>query len=319
MNLRVEMHEAGGPEVLTPARGPMPEPGPEEVLLHVKVAGVNRADALIRAGTWPTPGELPYCPGFEVAGQVLLCGRKVQGVRTGDTVLAMQQGLGPSRSGGYQRMLCVPAAGLVHVPETLTVQEAGSLGLPAVTAWLSLQALGVAPGRRVLITGGSGAVGHLAIQLAKGMGAEVVTTTRSPEKREFLDECGADRVVVVGEAGWEARLGRVDRALDLVGPGQFEEAVRALTPGGWLVHVGGAAGDPLRLSSWDLVRPVTLTGWSSAKLSHAEIRRAVVSLAHRFADGSLKLHRLSSFPLVDAPKAHAAIEDADRVGRVILV
>ncbi|MCB9743436.1 MAG: zinc-binding alcohol dehydrogenase family protein [Alphaproteobacteria bacterium] len=319
MNLRIRMQATGGPEVLEPERGPMPEPGPGEVLLHVKVAGVNRADALIRAGAWPTPGELPYVPGFEVAGDVLMLGPGVEGVRTGDSVLAIQQGLGQGARGGYQRMLCVPAANVVPVPETLTVQEAGALGLPAVSAWLSLQALGVHPGRRVLITGGSGAVGHLAIQLAKGLGAEVVTTTRSPDKRAFLSECGADRVVVVGEPGWESRLGRVDRALDLVGPGQFEEAVRALVPGGWLVHVGGAAGDPLVLSSWDLVRPVTLTGWSSARLGQAEIKRAVVSLAHRLADGTLTLHRLSSYPLVDAAKAHAALEDAARVGRVILV
>jgi NADPH2:quinone reductase len=315
------MSRYGGPEVLAPVDHPDWEPGHGQVVVEVVAAGVNRADLFIRSGEWPQAGGFPYVPGLEVAGTVSAVGTGVADLAPGDPVITMMQKLGGihgTRAGGYQSHVLVPAATLARLPYGFDPLTAGALGLPAVTALLALEALDVRPGQRVLVHAGSSAVGLIALQLVAHAGAEAIATGTSPAKFDVMRAAGATATLSTRDPTWPEQLGEVDRVFDLVGAATFAASVGALKPGGKLVFVGGTSGADLAFSGWHLMRPVTLSGWSSESLTRPELARAIAAIAHQHRSGTLRCPAVAEFPLRDAAEAHRALAGGSLAGRVLL-
>jgi NADPH2:quinone reductase len=321
MRTAIQMDGYGGPEVLRPVDLPDHQPGPGEVVVRTAVAGVNRADLFIRSGEWPIRGAFPYVPGLEVAGTVEAVGAGVTGLRAGEPVITMMQRLGGihgARPGGYQTHVCVEASALARIPEGLDPVTAGVLGLPAVTADQALRVLDVRAGHRVLVNGGSSAVGQMAIQMIRALGAVPIATGTSPAKFDFIRRCGAELVLDTRSGVWSTGLDPVHRVFDLVGKATFAESVGLLAPGGRLVFVGGTSGGELSLSGWDLMRPVTLTGYSSENLTGEALAGSLQSIARLHAGGRLQVHEVLRVPLREAARAHRQMESGRVAGRVVL-
>ncbi len=319
--LAIEMTRYGGPEVLRAVARPEPLPGPGEVVVHTVAAGVNRADLFIRSGAWPVRAGLPYVPGLEVCGTVGAIGAGVRGLAAGDLVITMMQRLGGihgERAGGYQTHVTVPADTLVRVPAGLDAVEAAGYGLAAVTAYLALQVLAPRGDDRVLVHGGSGAVGSMAIQMLVASFCNVIATGTRPSKFDFMRSCGAHAVVDTTQPGWAERVGPVERVLDLVGTATFAASVPLVVPGGKVVFAGGTSGGELSLSGWDLMKPVTVTGYSSETLTPEELETAMGAIAWMDHQGSLRLASVKEVPLADAAEAHRALEAGEIEGRVLL-
>lgn len=320
MSLRVEMHEYGGPDVLTCVEREPDTPGPGEVRVSVTAAGVNRADLFIRAGTWTQGGPWPYVPGLELVGTVEALGDDVP-FRVGDRVITMMQRLGGIhglRAGGYQARAVVPADTLALLPKSLSSVDAATLGLPAVTAYLALRRLGLQAGQRVLIHAGSSAVGQVAIRLARLSGADIVVSGRRSARFGALIDAGADEVLDTSREDWARAVLPVDRVLDLVGRDTFPGTLKILAAGGRVLVAGATSGPELPLSAWDLMRGVEITGWSSESLDRDGLQAAVDVLARLVERGLLALPPCTSFALGDAALAHGAMEAGQVLGRVLL-
>jgi NADPH:quinone reductase-like Zn-dependent oxidoreductase len=225
-------------EPLQEADVPEPVVGEHDVLVQVQAAGLNVVDEKIRSGAFKSflPYELPQVMGSDVAGTVIRVGAQVRGFALGDQVYAQPR---TDRIGTFAERIAVPEADLALKPATATLEEAGSLPLVALTAWQALVERGnVQPGQRVLIHGGSGGVGTVAIQLAKHLGATVATTV-SAGNIDFVRELGADSVVDYRNQDFEQLLDGYDLVLDSVGGENLEKSLRVLRPGGKAISIVG--------------------------------------------------------------------------------
>ncbi|MDS0294579.1 NADPH:quinone reductase [Halogeometricum luteum] len=203
----VRFHEHGGPDVLTVDDVDEPEPGYGEVVVEVGAAGVNPVDTYFREGAYPVP-SLPFVPGSDLAGTVVSVGDGVERFSLGDRVFGT--GLGNGRPGTYAEQVAAPADSLAHLSEDAELADAAALALVGTTAWRALvHHAAVEPAETVLIHGGSGGVGHVAVQLAGAMGARVLATA-SPDHHDALRDLGAESVFdyrrddlssVISEAG----------------------------------------------------------------------------------------------------------------------
>lgn len=223
------LHEADVPE---------PVVGEHDVLVQVQAAGLNVVDEKIRSGAFKSflPFELPQVMGSDVAGTVIRVGAKVRDFTLGDQVYAQPR---TDRIGTFAERIAVHEADLALKPETVTLEEAGSLPMVALTAWQALVERGnVQPGQRVLIHAGSGGVGSMAIQLAKYLGATVATTV-SAGNADFVRDLGADSVVDYRSQDFEQLLDGYDLVLDSVGGENLEKSLRVLRPGGKVIGIVG--------------------------------------------------------------------------------
>ena len=223
------VHEADVPE---------PSIGPRDVLVRVEAAGVNHLDEMIRRGQFRhvLPYRLPLSLGSEVAGTVLAVGPAVREFEVGDEVFGRPA---KEQIGTFAERVAVAEADLARKPASLSMAEAGSLPLVALTAWQALVERGeVQPGQRVLIHGGAGGVGSVAIQLAKHLGATVATTASGPDA-DFVRELGADVVIDYRSQDFEQLLQGYDLALDSRGGQTLEKSLRVLKPGGRLIGIAG--------------------------------------------------------------------------------
>lgn len=218
----------------------VPEPvvGERDVLVQVEAAGLNHLDEKIRAGQFKLilPYKLPLVLGHELAGTVLAVGAKVQGVAPGDEVYARP---GKDRIGTFAERIAVAESDLALKPASITMEEAGSLPLVALTAWQALVERGnVGPGDKVLIHAGAGGVGSIAIQLAKHLGATVATTV-SAANADFVRELGADVVIDYRSQDFEELLNGYDLVLDSLGGENLEKSLRVLRHGGKAIGITG--------------------------------------------------------------------------------
>jgi NADPH2:quinone reductase len=187
----VRYHDHGGPDVLTTEEIDDPTPGDEEVVVDVHAAGVNPVDTYFRDGGYE-PFALPMIPGTDVAGEVRETGPVVEGFAPGDRVYGT--GIGRDHYGGYAERVAVPTDRLVSLPDGVDTTAAGAAGVAGVTAWRALvDHATLEPGETCLIHGGSGGVGHVAVQLAAAAGARVLTTA-NPDYHDRLVDLGADTV-----------------------------------------------------------------------------------------------------------------------------
>lgn len=188
----VRYHEHGGPEVLQVDEIDRPEPGDDEVLVAVRAAGVNPVDTYFRDGSYEPP-ELPMIPGSDLAGEVEAVGSEVDEFEPGDRVFGT--GLGNDRQGTCAEFAVTPTDRLARLPAGIGFDEAAGIALVGVTAWRALiHHAGLEPGETCLVHGGSGGVGHAAVQLASATGARVLTTARE-EYADRLEALGADAVL----------------------------------------------------------------------------------------------------------------------------
>lgn len=220
----IRFHEYGTPEVLRFEEAPIPEPGPHEVRVRVHAAGVNPADRQIRAGLrFRLEKPFAFIPGCEVSGVVDTCGSAVTDLAPGDAVFAMLGALG----GGYAESVVATADHVAPKPASLTHEQAAALPVAGLTAWEALFAVGgLRAGQTVLIHAAAGGVGHIAVQLAKWRGAQVIGTA-SAGNEKFLRELRVDAVIDYRTTAFDSVLREVDLVVDLI-PRDVDEATDAL-------------------------------------------------------------------------------------------
>jgi NADPH:quinone reductase len=300
----VVLQETGGPEQLEVAQVPEPEPGDGEVVVQVRGAGINFADVLVRQGRYPQPPDLPTIPGSEVAGEV-----------DGRRVMALPSG------GGYAEKVAMDERLLVPLPDDASFEEGAGFLLTFLTAWIPLtRQVRVGDGSVVLVHAGSGGVGSAAIQLAKHLGAEVVATASTEEKRRVALEQGADQAVGYDEF---AEKVRADVVLDPVGGEIFTQSFGVLKPLGTVVALGFAGGwwepmDPAPLVG----RNLGMQGFYLGRLMRHDpelVREAIGELLELWSSGVVKPLVGATFPLEGAGEAHELIEARRHVGKVVLV
>jgi NADPH2:quinone reductase len=270
--------------------------------VRVRAAGVNFMDLLVRRGDYPATPELPAILGGEVAGEV-----------DGRRVMALP------RVGGYAEV--VAADWLVPLPDGASFAEGASFLMAFLTAWIPLvRQARVGPDSTVLVHAAAGGVGSAAVQLARHLGARVVATAGSTEKRQFALGLGASEVY-----GYDEFAGRVraDVVLDPVGGEVFERSLKVLAPLGTLIAVGYAGGMWRDVSPALVVgRNVSVAGFYLGRLmalAPEVVREAAVELVRLWEDGAVRPVVGSEFPLADAAAAHALIEERRHMGKVVLV
>ncbi len=248
----IRQQTLGGPEVLEVVEVPRPDPGPTEVLVRMRAAGVNPVDWKVRRGGGFL-GQPPFTVGWDVAGVVEAVGRGVTRFEPGDRVFGMPRF--PREAAAYAEYVTSPSRQLARIPDGLGDVEAGALPLAGLTAWQALvETAGVGPGHRVLILAAAGGVGHLAVQIARSRGAYVIGTARRT-KHAFLAGLGADEAIDYTSEAVEDRVRDVDVVLDLVGGETGLGAVQTLRDGGLFIAVPSASGiGPLLELAGDRVR-----------------------------------------------------------------
>jgi NADPH:quinone reductase-like Zn-dependent oxidoreductase len=215
-----------------------PRVGDRDVLVEVRAAGLNLLDEKIRAGEFKQllPYRTPFVLGHDVAGTVIETGANVRGFKPGDEVYARP---GDHRIGTFAERIAVAEADLALKPASISMEEAASLPLVALTAWQALVEKGhVRAGQRVLVHGGAGGVGSIAVQLAKHLGASVAATA-SAANADFVRELGADTVIDYRAQDFEQLLDGYDLVLDSLGGENLEKSLRVLKPGGKAIGIAG--------------------------------------------------------------------------------
>jgi NADPH2:quinone reductase len=299
----VLLRETGGPERLELADVPDPEPGDGEVVVRVRASGINFLDVLVRQGRYAQQPELPTIPGTEVAGEV-----------DGRRVIALPDA-------GYAELAVAREDSLVPLPDGASFEEGASFLMTFLTAWIPLtRQVRVEPGATVLVHAGAGGVGSAAIQLAKHMGARVVATASSEEKRAFALELGADAAYSYEEFGDAVRA---DVVIDPVGGDLVAQSLKALNPLGSHVLIGYAGGFWEDISPALVVgRNVSLVGFYLGRLMrHGPhvVQAATGELIALWEEGAVRPVVGATFPLADAADAHRLIEERKSVGKVVLV
>ena len=305
----------GGPEVLKVIEVPEPDPGAlkdGEALIRVHAAAVNPVDAQTRRGDGVAGlmGGFPFTVGWDLAGVVVATGPGA-GLATGARVFGFASF--PQQAGAYAQYAVVPAGDLVATPDALDDVQAAALPLAALTAWQDLvDVAGLKPEQRILIQGGAGGVGHLAVQLARQLGAHVITTARTA-RRDWLTSLGADEVIdhTSTDIAELLRDDPVDVVLDTVGGPPAGRLLSVVKPGGILVALPGVADDVAQAAARAGVRAVYhAVHPDQDQLAH---------LAALAAAGLLAATVSETFPLEQAADAHRAIETGHTRGKIVLV
>lgn len=321
---RIELKGTGGPEVLAVARAPVPKPGPGEVLIEVAAAGLNRSDLAQREGRYqPPPGGSPTL-GLEVSGKIVALGPGVKGVKAGDKVCALVSG------GGYAEYCTAPSGQCLPVPEGVGLVEAAALPEAAFTVWLNLFERGrLKPGESVLVHGGAGGIGSMAIELAAAFGARVFATAGSNDKCEECKKLGAAAAINYRASDFVEAVKRltagkgVDVVLDMVGGEYLPKNVEALAVEGRLVQIAFQRDSEIRFNFLPLVaKRLTFTGSTLRPKSAAEKAAIAKALKDKvwplFAAGKVKPVVFATYPLAEAEAAHRAFETGTHVGKILL-
>ena len=317
----VEITKAGGPEVLQLCERPMPEAGHGEVVIKVAYAGVNRPDALQRAGSYAPPPTASDLPGLEASGEIVAVGAGVSQWAIGDLVCALLPG------GGYAEFVATPAAHCLPVPEGMGLKEAACLPETYFTVFSNVfQRGGLQAGEQFLVHGGSSGIGTTAIQLGKLFGARVFTTAGSDEKCAACVELGAERAINYRNEDFVAvmkEIGGVDLILDMVGGDYLPRNVKALSNDGRLVQIAFLQGPKIELNfALMMMKRLTITGSTlrpQSDLAKARIADALRAQVWPLLEaGRLGPVMDSAFDLADASAAHTRMESSGHIGKIVL-
>ncbi|KGM50369.1 NAD(P)H-quinone oxidoreductase [Pseudooceanicola atlanticus] len=317
----IEISTPGGPDVLKPVTRPRPEPAAGQVVIKVAYAGVNRPDALQRAGNYAPPPDASDLPGLEASGEVVAVGQGVSWPAIGDQVCALLPG------GGYAEYVATPAAHCLPLPKGLGLKEAACLPETYFTVWTNVfMRGGLKAGERFLVHGGSSGIGTTAIQLAKMFGARVFATAGSAEKCAKCEELGADRAINYREEDFVKILkaeGGADLILDMVGGDYIPRNVSCMAMEGRLVQIAFLGGPKAELNfAQVMVKRLTITGSTlrpQSDAAKAEIARGLREHVWPLLDaGRIAPVMDSEFALEDAAQAHARMESSDHIGKIVL-
>jgi putative PIG3 family NAD(P)H quinone oxidoreductase len=316
----------GGPEVLQLQDIPDPVMGPDDLLVRVHAAGLNRADILQRMGGYPQPGAKPAfeVPGLEFSGEIVEMGARVQGFASGARVMGLLPG------GGYAEMVTIHHRLALNVPENLSWVEAGGTPEVYITAHDALLQCGLVAGETVLIHAAGSGVGVAAVQIAKAMGASlVIGTAGSDEKLDRSKALGLDVGVNYhtqdfADKVFAATNGRgVDVVLDVIGAQYWERNMKALAPRGRMVLVGLMGGGATQANLGMLlqkrlqVRGTTLRARPIEEKGQA-VRAFEKSVLPHIASGRVKVVVDRTFPLAEAGAAQSYLESNANFGKVVL-
>ena len=312
----------GPAEALKPERIDTPKPGPGQILVKVAAAGVNRPDIAQRVGFYPPPPGAPQTMGLEVAGEVVGVGEGAARWREGDKVTALLGG------GGYAEYAVVDARHALPIPDGLSLVEAAGLPETVFTVFANVfEGGGLKAGETLMVHGATSGIGVTAIQMAKAAGARVIATSRGPEKAAQALALGADiSVDVTAEDFAEVAkaAGGGDVILDMVGGDYIAREIDALNTGGRLVMIAAQAGATVEINLARIMQKrMVLTG-STLRPRNADEKARLAAAVEAtvwpwIEAGKLKTIVDQTFPLAEAARAHARIEDSHHLGKVILV
>lgn len=333
--------EHGAPGRLEVQTVPDPSPGPGEVRVRVAACGLNHLDLWLEEAGLPIPLELPRIPGGETSGTVdsvgegvtgwapgdrvavqsnLFCGRCEFCVRGEESLCLDSRLLGVQCDGGFAEFCVVPVRVLVRLPEAVGFEESAALTLAGSTAMHMLtDRTRVEAGQWVLVVGGASGVGSAAIQIARGLGARVVTTASTPEKRAFCEALGAEAVVDPADAEWPAKVRQVtgkrgaDVVVEHVGGPVLERVFQCLARGGTVVTCGATAGREVTINLWPLfVKQQRLVG------SYGRTRRDMAATLEWAASGRLRAAIDAVYPLEQGAEAFGRLRRREVSGKLVL-
>jgi NADPH2:quinone reductase len=317
----IEITKSGGPEVLQMTQRPIPTAGHGQVVLKVAYAGVNRPDALQRAGMYAPPPTASDLPGLEASGTIVAIGDGVAGLSIGDQVCALLPG------GGYAEYVMTPAAHCLPVPEGLSLKEAACLPETFFTVWSNVFTRGgLKAGERFLVHGGSSGIGTTAIQLANAFGARVFATAGSAEKCAACVALGAEKAINYKEEDFVEVMkaeGGADLILDMVGGDYIPRNVKVLANDGRLVQIAFLQGPVAELNfAMMMMKRLTITG--STLRPQSDLAKARIAQDLRevvwplIASGKIKPVMDSTFDFSEAADAHARMESSGHIGKIVM-
>ncbi|MFI7615492.1 NAD(P)H-quinone oxidoreductase [Nonomuraea terrae] len=314
----IEIAEPGGPEVLKWREVPEPRVERGDVLIEVTASAVNRADVLQRQGFYdPPPGTSPY-PGLEVSGVVAEVGADVEQFKPGDEVCALLAG------GGYAERVAAPWQQVMPVPERVPLREAAGLPEVACTVWSNVFMIGrLRKGETLLVHGGASGIGTFAVQLAKALGAHVVTTVGSAEKAERVRALGADEVINYREEDFADKV-RADVILDIMGAKYLAGNVKALKTGGRLVIIGLQGGRKAEIDLGAMLAKRAAVHATTLRARPVDdkgviVRSVVDNVWPLVGAGAVRPVVHAEVPMADAAEAHRMLDSGEHVGKILLV
>jgi putative PIG3 family NAD(P)H quinone oxidoreductase len=314
----------GGPEVLQPVQRPVPTPGPDEVLVRVAAAGVNRPDVLQRLGLYPMPPGTPTIPGLEIAGTVVAVGEAVSRWRVGEAVCALVAG------GGYAEYCTAPAGQCLPVPAGMAMADAAGLPETWFTVWSNVVDRGRAKaGETMLVHGGTSGIGVTAIQLAQVLGLRIIVTAGSSEKCAAALALGADAAIDYKAQDFVADVQRltnghgIDLVLDMVGGDYVARNLKCLAEDGRHVSIAFQRGMTGEIDLATVMRKRLLLTGSMLRPRPISFKTAIAETLEgavwpEFESGRLKPVTDRVFPLAEAADAHRRMEAGLHVGKIVL-
>ncbi len=315
----------GGPEVLRLTDVPDPVAGPGEVVIDVTAAGLNQADALQRMGAYPPPPGAPSYPGLECSGQISAVGPGVAGWRAGDEVCALLAG------GGYAERVAVPQGQLLPIPDGVSLIDAAGLPEAACTVHATvISQAHLAAGETLLVHGGAGGIGTMAIQLAKALGAQVACTAGTPAKLAFCTELGADLAISYADADFVTAIAAftsghgADVILDIMGAPYLARNLSALATGGRLVVLSTRGGTIAEVDLGLLMRKRASILASTLRARPAAEKAAIVGAVAEqvwplIAAGRVRPVIERVLPLAEVAQAHRLLDSGTHIGKILLV
>jgi putative PIG3 family NAD(P)H quinone oxidoreductase len=307
----------GPPEALKLGEIETPKPGPGQILIRVEAAGVNRPDVIQRLGFYPPPPGAPATLGLEVAGEVVEAAGRW---KVGDRVCALLGG------GGYAEFAVCDARHALPIPMGLTAIEAAGLPETVFTVYANVFEGGaLEPGETLLLHGATSGIGVTAIQMAKAAGARVIATSRGRDKADQALQLGADVSIDVGTEDFEAATkaaGGADVVLDMVGGPYFAKNLAALNTGGRIVYIAALGGGSIEVPIGAVMQKRAIITGSTLRPRAADEKARLAGEVERVVwpwieAGKVKTVIDRTFPLADAAKAHALLDEA-HLGKVVL-
>ena len=317
----IRVHQFGGPEVLKLEEIPDPQPGPAQVLVQVRAAGVNPVDAYIRTGTYASKPNLPYTPGSDAAGVIIAVGSDVKGFHTGDRVY----GVG-AKTGSYAEKALFDEASVHPLPEHVTFEQGAAIGVPYGTAYRGLLLRAEAkPAETVLVHGASGGVGTAAVQLARAAGMTVIGTAGSEDGMKLVKEQGAHHVLNHSPEGYLDELmkltnGRgVDVIVELLANKNLAKDLTVLAKKGRVAVIGNRG--TIEINPRDaMAREADIRGVTLMASTPDESRLTYAALDAGLENGTLKPVIGDRIPLAEAARAHEAVmKHSGALGKIVLI
>ena len=316
--------QPGGPEALTIAQHPVPAPGPEDVLIEVAAAGVNRPDIMQRQGLYPPPPGVTDILGLEVTGVIRACGDAVTRWKVGDSVCALVSG------GGYAEYCVAPGAQCLPIPDGLDYIQAASLPEAFFTVWSNLQDRARLRKRDIfLVHGGTSGIGTAAIQIANSQDAVVFATAGTDDKCQACQELGAKRAVNYHKEDFVSVIKKetdnhgADVILDIVGGDYMARNIRCLAKEGRLVNIAYQNGSRMEIDFLPvMLKRLTITG-STLRIRETVYKANIAQdlekiIWPRLVDQSIRPVVHAHFPLTAVSSAHAELERGDHIGKIVL-